>query len=67
MELSTLLGKMLVFAVLMLIGYLMARRGVIGPALTRTASSLVLDVFMVGTILKSMISTGAARDLSNLP
>ena len=67
MELSTLLGKMLVFAVLMLIGYLMARRGVIGPAFTRTASSLVLNVFMVGTILNSMISTGAERDLSNLP
>ena len=67
MELSTLLGKMLVFAVLMLIGYLMARRGVIGPTFTRTASSLVLNVFMVGTILNSMISTGAERDLSNLP
>ena len=67
MELSTLLGKMLVFAVLMLIGYLMASRGVIGPAFTRTASSLVLNVFMVGTILNSMISTGAERDLSNLP
>ena len=67
MELSTLLGKMLVFAFLMLIGYLMARRGVIGPAFTRTASSLVLNVFMVGTILNSMISTGAERDLSNLP
>ena len=67
MELSTLLGKMLVFAVLMLIGYLMARRGVIGPAFTRSASSLVLNVFMVGTILNSMISTGAERDLSNLP
>ena len=67
MELSTLLGKMLVFAVLMLIGYLMARRGAIGPAFTRTASSLVLNVFMVGTILNSMISTGAERDLSNLP
>ena len=67
MELSTLLSKMLVFVVLMLIGYLMARRGVIGPAFTRTASSLVLNVFMVGTILNSMISTGAERDLSNLP
>ena len=67
MELSTLLSKMLVFVVLMLIGYLLARRGVIGPAFTRTASSLVLNVFMVGTILNSMISTGAERDLSNLP
>ena len=67
MELSTLLGKMIVFIVLMLIGYLLARRGVIGPGFTRTASSLVLNVFMVGTILNSIISTGAERDLSNLP
>ena len=67
MELSTLLGKMLVFVVLMLIGYLMAKRGIIGPAFNRTASSLVLNVFMVGTILNSIISTGAERDLSNLP
>lgn len=67
MEFSTLLGKMIVFIALMLIGYLLARRGVIGPAFTRTASSLVLNVFMVGTILNSIISTGAERDLSNLP
>ena len=67
MEFSTLLGKMVVFVVLMLIGYLLARRGIINPAFTRAASNLVLNVFMVGTILSSMISTGAERDLSNLP
>ena len=67
MEFSTLLGKMVVFVALMLIAYLLARRGVITPAFTRTASSLVLNVFMVGTILTSMISTGAEHDLSDLP
>ena len=67
MEFSALLGKMIVFVALMLIGYLLARRGVIGPEFTRTASNLVLNVFMVGTILNSIISTGAERDLSNLP
>ncbi len=66
MEFSTLLGKMLIFLVLMLIGYLMAHRGVINAAFIRTASSLTLNVFMVGTILSSMVSTGSERNLSNL-
>ena len=67
MEFSALLGKMLIFVVLMLIGYLLAKRDVIGSAFIRTASNLTLNVFMVGTILSSMVSTGAERDLSNLP
>lgn len=66
MELSVLLNKMLIFVVIMLIGYCLARRKVFGPEFTRTASSLVLNVFMVGTIISSIISTGAERDLSNL-
>ena len=63
MELSALLNKMFIFIVLMVIGYVLARRGLFGPAFTKTASSLVLNVFMVGTILSSMISTGAEQDL----
>ena len=66
MEINVLLKKMVIFVALMLIGYFLARRGIIGPEFTRTASRLVLDVFMVGTILSSMISTGAERDLSDL-
>ena len=66
MEINVLLNKMVIFVALMLIGYFLARRGIIGPEFTRTASRLVLDVFMVGTILSSMISTGAERDLSDL-
>ena len=66
MEISTLLSKMLVFVVLMLIGYLFARRGLVGSEFIRTASNLVLNVFMVGTILSSIISTGMERELSEL-
>ena len=66
MEFSTLLSKMFVFVVLMLIGYLYARRGLIGADFIRTASNLVLNVFMVGTILGSIISTGMERDLSDI-
>ena len=66
MEISALLNKMVIFIALMVIGYVLSRRGVLGPDFTRTASSLVLNVFMVGTILSSMISTGAERDLQDL-
>lgn len=66
MELSALLNKMVIFIVLMVIGYVLARRGLFGPAFTKTASSLVLNVFMVGTILSSMISTGAEQDLRDI-
>ena len=66
MDYSVLLNKMLMFLVLMLIGYVLARRGVLGPDFTRAASRLVIDVFMVGTILSSIITTGAERGVSNL-
>ncbi len=66
MEISALLNKMIIFVALMVIGYILSRRGVLGPDFNRTASSLVLNVFMVGTILSSMISTGAEHDLRDL-
>ena len=66
MEFAALLNKMLIFIVLMVIGYVLARRGLFGPDFTKTASSLVLNVFMVGTILSSMISTGAEHDIRDL-
>lgn len=67
MEFSALMNKMAIFVVLMLIGYFLSRNGTLDSGFTRSASKLVLNVFMVGTILSSMISTGAERDLSNLP
>ena len=66
MEFAALLNKMLIFIVLMVIGYVLARRGLFGPDFTKTASRLVLNVFMVGTILSSMISTGAEHDIRDL-
>ena len=66
MEFSALLNKMLIFIALMVIGYVLSRRGIFGESFTRTASSLVVNVFMVGTILSSMISTGAEHDLQDL-
>ena len=66
MEISALLNKMVIFIALMVIGYVLSRRGLLGPDFNRTASSLVLNVFMVGTILSSMISTGAEHDLRDL-
>lgn len=66
MEFTALMNKMLIFIVLMVIGYGLAKRGICSRDFTKTASWLVLNVFMVGTILSSMITTGAERDLSDL-
>ena len=65
MEFPVLMEKMVIFVILMLIAYIMARRGILGPEFIRASSKLVIDVFMVGTILSSMISSGAERGLSN--
>ncbi len=66
MEFSALLSKMLIFISLMVIGYCLARYGVCGPGFTKTASWIVMNVFMIGTILSSMISTGMESDVSDL-
>lgn len=56
MEFSILLNKMFVFVVLMVIGYVLARRGVLDKSFTRAASSLTLNVFMAATIVNSVLS-----------
>lgn len=66
MEMTALLNKMVVFILLMLIGYYLAKRGIIGKEFTRTASRLVIDVFMVGTILSAILSSGGDVSLGNL-
>ncbi len=66
MELSPLLNKMLVFIVLMVIAWWLARRGVLTPDFTRIASRLVLNVFMTGTILNAMVSTGSTHSLQSI-
>lgn len=49
-----LLQKMLVFLVLMLVGYIGARRGMLGQDFARSASKLTLNVFLSATILQSV-------------
>ncbi len=66
MDFMMLLNKMIIFVVLMLIGYLLAKHGVIDRAFTRMASSLVINVFMVGTILNSMLSSEIGTNLGDV-
>ena len=66
MDYVVLLEKMVIFIALMITGYFLAQRGVIGPEFTRSASRLVIDVFMVGTILSSIITTGSEQGIDNL-
>ena len=40
----------------MLVGYIGARRGMLGPDFARGASKLTLNVFMSATILQSVIN-----------
>ena len=51
-----LIQKLLLFVVLMLVGYVGARRGTFGPDFARSASKLTLNVFMTATILYSVVN-----------
>jgi len=59
---SALISKMVIFVVLMLIGYFGAHMGVLNEEFTKAASKLTINVFMVATILNSVISN--APDIS---
>lgn len=52
---EALLQKFFVFIVLMLIGYVGARKNMLNPEFTRAASKLTLNVFMSATILNAVI------------
>ena len=54
MEFSVLIGKMVIFSVLMLIGYVLARKGLLDRSFGRAASMLTLNVFLPATILNSV-------------
>lgn len=54
MEFSVLIEKMVIFSVLMLIGYVLARKGMVEGSFGRAASFLVLNVFLPATILNSV-------------
>ncbi len=56
MEITALIHKMTVFVVLMVIGYVCARRGYTDASFTKTTSKLVVNIFMAATILKSVFA-----------
>jgi predicted permease len=66
MDFSALLNKMLVFLVIMVIGYVMARRGKIDRSSVKVISSLTLNVFLTASILNSTLGTGVEMGWSEL-
>ena len=56
MDLSALLTKMVIFVVLMVIGYIGARTTLLNGEFTKAASKLTLNVFMSATIINSVIA-----------
>ena len=67
MDFSALLNKMLIFIVLMLIGYVFGRRGFLTREFNRVTSWLVINVFMVGTILSSMLGGEFTENVGEIP
>ena len=65
MELLTLVNKMIIFVALMVLGYFCARKGMTDAAYTRTTSKLVINVFMVATILKSAVAAESVLGLAD--
>lgn len=57
MSFSVLLGKMVIFVVLMAIGYLCARTEYISKAFVADASKITLNVFLAASILNSVLSS----------
>lgn len=55
MDITALLEKMLIFVVLMVIGYFCARIGLAGREFTRDASKMVINIFLPATIIKSAL------------
>ena len=58
MDFTALLNKMLVFLVIMVIGYVMARRGTMDRGSIKVISSLTMNVFLTASILNSTLGTG---------
>lgn len=66
MDFAALLDKMVVFVVLMVIGYVLARRGTLNRDFVKAASSLTLNVFLTGSILNSVLSVDLSIGWSEL-
>ena len=59
MDVSVLIPKMIVFVVLMVIGYLCAKTNFAGRVFTKDASKMVINVFMSATIINSVLVSDA--------
>ena len=57
MAVGPVLSKMIVLVLLMLIGYFCSKLGVTGPEFNRRANPVVINVFLVGTILNAVLSS----------
>ena len=66
MNFTVLIGKMCIFVVLMVIGYLCARTGYISKSFITDASKLTLNVFMVATIINSVVASDMEMSMGEL-
>lgn len=66
MDFSALIEKMVIFVVLMVIGYVCARTGTTDKSFTRAASKLVINVFMSATIMNAVFVTELELSLAAL-
>ena len=65
-EMSVLLEKMLIFLVLMVIGYVLAKKGMLDRNSTRAISSLTINVFMCASIIGSGLGMEKGLSLGEL-
>ncbi len=57
MDFSALIIKMVIFAVLLVVGYVAARRGFLSREFAKSASWLLVNVFMVASIINSVLGS----------
>ena len=66
MDFSVLYEKMLVFMVLMIIGWACIRTGFLDRSFTRSASALTMNIFMSASILNAVLSTDMEMSMGEL-
>ena len=66
MDFTALLDKMLIFLVLMVIGYVLVRRGSLNRDSVKAISALTMNVLLTGSILNSVFSTRLELDWAKL-
>ena len=66
MDFIALLNKMLVFLVLMVVGYVLVRSGKLDRSAVKAMSFLTLNVFLIGSILNSTLGDAVEMDWAQL-